>query len=308
MEYSCHMTVEKLSTARSGGLPSLNALRAFEVAGRHLNFRKAADELHVTPGAVSQHIRKLEAEIGTDLFLRDPEGLAFTPAGRAYHRQLVDIFENLREATAELRPARGAVTISVTPTVASKWLIPRLPEFAELHPDVDVRVVATERVLSFHTDLLDLAIRQSASRFGSGVTAQPLFQQELIAVCAPALVADRVLPLSDKDIKELPLLHDSGDFWPEFLSEPRRDSVAGLRLGATGLCLDAAVAGQGIALASRFLVQRELSDGRLVQVTPRSLLGPEIFYLLRRRHAPASAPVEALQGWLCTHAQMSVLR
>lgn len=144
------MARENLIASQAKSIPSLNALRAFEVAGRHMNFRKAAEELHVTSGAISQQVRKLEGELGMDLFVRSPEGLALTPIGRVYHRQLMEFFEGLREATAALRPATGAVTISVTPTVASKWLIPRLPEFAEIHPQIDVRIIATERVLSFH--------------------------------------------------------------------------------------------------------------------------------------------------------------
>lgn len=294
------MPIEKLFR----GIPSLNALRAFEAAGRHLNFRKASEELHVTAGAVSQQVRKLEAELDVALFVRQADGISLTQHGRIYHRRLVEIFEDLRLATASMRPAPGSVTISVTPTVASKWLIPRLPEFAEHQPDIDVRILATERVLSFRSEPVDLVIRQTASTFGSGVRAEVLFRQELVAVCAPVLVEGLTLPLADNEIASLPLLHDSGGFWEKYLSEVidfDAAKVRGIHLGATGLCLDAALAGQGVALASRFLVSRELADGRLVQVTPRIMIGPETFYTLRRRDVTQSLAVDALHRWL--HAQ-----
>lgn len=299
------MPREKLSAPFQNGIPSLNALRAFEVAGRHLNFRKASEELRVTAGAVSQQIRKLESELGIALFVRGSDGLSLTRHGRSYHRQIIDIFEDLRQASTSLRPAPSGVTISVTPTVASKWLIPRLPEFAALHPDIDVRILATERVLSFRSEPIDLVIRQSASAFGSGVKAVALFRQELVAICAPDIVAGQSLPLSNEQIASLPLLHDSGDFWVNFLTDNLDTTLIashGLKLGSTGLCLDAALAGQGVALASRFLVSRELLDGRLVQVTPRSMTGPETYYALRRRDAPARSSVDALHDWLLSQS------
>lgn len=300
------MPRENLLPTLAGGIPSLNALRAFEVAGRHLNFRKASEELRVTAGAVSQQVRRLESELGLALFVRQADGLSFTPHGRAYHRQLVDIFEDLRQASATLRPVHDSVVISVTPTIASKWLIPRLPDFAAMHPHIEVRILATERVLSFRSEPIDIVIRQSASTFGSGVRAERLFRQELIAVCSPDLVAGMSQPLGDSQIAGLPLLHDSGDFWGDFLPGLRNNQLEtthGLHLGATGLCLDAALAGQGVALASRFLVARELSDGRLVQVTPRTMEGPETFYSLRRRDAPANPAVDALHRWLHSHGE-----
>lgn len=285
-------------------LPSLNALRAFEVTGRHLNFRKASEEMGVTAGAISQQVRKLESELGTALFYRETDGLSFTAQGRSYHSKIIGIFEELRQATQLLLPSSGHVTISVTPTVASKWLIPRLPEFTAKHPNIDVRIIATERVLSFRNEPIDLAIRQTASRIGSGVRAEVLFRQELIAVCSPQLLSGLQLPLGDEQIAQLPLLHDATDLWAEFLSQEEEDAsrpLKGVRLGATGLCLDAALAHQGIALTSRFLVAKDLADRRLVQVTPRSLLGPETYYLLRRKDVSTSASIDIFHKWLLTH-------
>src|SRR5690554_528812 len=166
-------------------IPPLNGLRAFDVAGRHLNFRSAADEMGVTQGAVAQQVRQLEARLGIPLFERQPKGLAFTPAGRSYHGRIAIAFEELRAATASLRPEPGRVLVSVTPTFAAKWLIPNLPEFSAAHPQIDLQILATEKVSSFHGDGIDVAIRQGKPPFGAVLDVVRLFRQEIIAVAAP---------------------------------------------------------------------------------------------------------------------------
>ncbi len=140
-------------------LPPLNGLRAFDAAGRHLNFRAAADEMGVTQGAVAQQVRQLEAQLGLPLFDRLPKGLAFTSVGRGYHARVATAFADLRAATETLRPEPDKVLVSVTPTFAAKWLIPNLPDFSAAYPKADLRILATERVSSFHGDGIDLAVR-----------------------------------------------------------------------------------------------------------------------------------------------------
>lgn len=282
-------------------LPPLKALHAFEVAGRHLNFRRASEELGVSAGAVSQQVRKLEAVLGVILFDRHADGVALTEQGRAFHGRLVGIFGELRQASASLHPQPQIVTISVTPTVASKWLIPRLPELAVLHPDIELEIVATDRVVSFRSERIDLAIRQSASSFGSGVRAERLFDQDLVAVCAPSLVARETLPIPEVSLAELPLLHDAERSWDLFFDDDvatSRSSARGPNLGTTSLCLDAALSGQGVALASRFLVVRELADGRLVQPVTRSIRGPDTYYLLGRKGSRQRPAIETLRRWI----------
>ena len=205
-------------------LPSMNGLRAFEAAGRHLNFRAAADELGVTQGAVAQQVRALEEALGVRLFERRARGVSFTSSGRAYHAEVSDAFGRLREATALLRPGPAKVTISVTPTFASRWLIPNLPDFTARHPEIDFRILATERVLSFRGDGIDLAVRQGRPPFGAQLDAELLFRQSIVAVASPALVAGRTLPLDDRELGELALLHDTHELWPEFM---RRTGIGG---------------------------------------------------------------------------------
>ena len=286
-------------------LPPLNGLRAFEVAGRRLNFRAAADELGVTQGAVAQQVRQLEAHLGLPLFERLPKGLAFTPSGRRYHVQVSTAFDVLRAATGNLKPEPGKVLVSVTPTFAAKWLIPNLPDFSADHPEVDLRILATEKLSSFHGDGIDLAIRQGQPPFGAALTAIRLFHHKVIAVAAPALVAGHPLPLSRDAMSRLPKLHDAHGLWPEFLKmlEIEDHGGHGLHLSQTALAVDAAVSGQGIALVSGFLAARDIATGTLVQVTPESLSGHQGFYLLTDRRSKRSATLDAVAKWLSSRTE-----
>lgn len=281
-------------------LPPLNGLRAFDAAGRRLSFRAAADELGVTQGAVAQQVRGLEARLGLRLFLREPRGLALTEAGRRYHATVTRAFADIAAATAELRPAPSRATISVTPTFASKWLIPRLPEFAAAHPDIDLRILATERVSSFRADGIDLAVRQGRPPFGASLRADLLFRQEIVAVCAPELLDGLDPPLDLAALGRLTLLHDTHDLWPAFLSRAFGEQAAaprGLRFNQTTLSLDAALGGQGVALASRFLVRRDLESGRLRLPLDAMLEGDRDFHLLSPRSGLSTAAAAA-RNWL----------
>lgn len=286
-------------------LPPLNALRAFDAAGRHLNFRAAADELGVTQGAVAQHVRQLEAKLGLPLFERLPKGVSFTPAGRGYHARIAAAFQELRAATEALRPTPGKVLISVTPSFAAKWLIPNLPDFAASHPDIDLQILATENVSRFHSDGIDLAVRQGEPPFGAALEAMRLFRQDIIAVAAPSLIAGRPLPLDPETLADLPKLHDTHDLWPDYLQALgiEDQSGRGLRLSQTTLSIDAARAGQGIALVSRFLVASELAAGQLVQIRPEVLSGKQNFYLLAARSKRRDPATQAVLDWFSSKAE-----
>ena len=280
-------------------LPPLNALRAFDMAGRHLNFRAAASDMGVTQGAVAQQVRQLEALLGLPLFERLPKGLASTLAGRSYHARVAAAFEDLRAATETLRPQPGKVLISVTPTFAAKWLIPNLPDFSAAHPEIELAVLATENVSSFHGDGIDLAIRQGNPPFGAALEAMRLFRQQIIAVAAPSCVAAHHLPLSIEALSQLPKLHDAHDLWPAFLNALKVEDRggSGLRLSQTTLAMDAALSGQGAALVSSFLATRDICEGRLVQLVPDTLPGHQEFYLLARRQSKRSASIQAVIDW-----------
>lgn len=287
-------------------LPPLNSLRAFDAAGRRLSFRAAADELGVTQGAVAQHVRQLEAHLDVVLFERVPKGLAFTSAGRSYHSRISGVFAELRAATAELKPEPNKVLISVTPTFAAKWLIPNLPGFAAAHPNIDLRIMATEKVSSFHSDGIDLAVRQGSPPFGASLDVALLSRQSLVAVAAPSLANKRDCPLSPKTLAdpktlaELPKVHDTHDLWPRYLAHlgVQDQSHRHLRLSQTSLAVDAAIAGQGVALVSRFLVAHDLEVGRLVEVGAAWDAGENDFYVLMPRSAKKYGPVVEVMTWL----------
>ncbi|MBN3822493.1 transcriptional regulator GcvA [Burkholderia sp. Ac-20384] len=249
---------------RPSRLPPLNALRAFEVSARHLNFRAAADEIGVTQGAVAQQVRHLEDVLGLKLFERLPRGLALTHDGAAYFSDVQRALHAIADATDKLVKRRAALTISTTPSFASKWLIPRLAQFTDAHPDYDVRVIADSQMATFRHDGVDLAIRYGKPPFGKHLATHALFPLDVCAVCSPALLA---APASPRALAGHVLLHDAHDLWPEFLAalpEPvDLDPHKGLRFNQTSLAIDAAVAGQGIALATDPLVERDIAAGRL---------------------------------------------
>ncbi|WP_415183212.1 LysR substrate-binding domain-containing protein [Phaeovulum sp.] len=286
-------------------LPPLNGLRAFNVTGRHLNFRAAADEIGVTQGAVAQQVRQLEAHLGVSLFERLPKGLAFTPSGRGYHARVATAFEDLRAATETLRPEPGKVLVSVTPTFAAKWLIPNLPDFSAAYPQIDLGILATEKISSFHGDGIDLAIRQGQPPFGAALDAIRLFRQEIIAVAAPSLIAGQRVPLDPEALSRLPKLHDAHNLWPEFLKQLKVEDRGGhgLRLSQTALAMDAALSGQGAALVSRFFAGRDIAANHLVQITPETLSGKRDFYLLALRGSKRSASIQAVVEWFASKAE-----
>ena len=285
------------------GLPSLKALRVFEVVARCLNFRLAADELDVTQGAVAQLIRALEADLRIKLFERHSRGLALTEAGGAYAGRVRRALEEIAEATRLLRPGEQHVTISVAPTIAAKWLLPRLPRFTARHPDIDLRVLATDRVSIFHTDGVDLSIRYGRPPFGPGLETRLLFENTLIAVGSPSLLAGAAA-MAPEHLANYPLIHDAHDSWPAFLAQAGVTSspAKGIRFNQTALAIDAAIAGQGFALASPFFVALDLVAGRLVQVVPHALRTGFDYYVVSPRRARGDAPMAEVAAWLTEEA------
>jgi LysR family transcriptional regulator, glycine cleavage system transcriptional activator len=289
-----------------GKLPSLNGLRAFEVAARHLNFRLAAEELGVTQGAVAQQVRGLEAELGMVLFERLPRTLALTAEGRRYIADIRRAFEIIARATGELRPQAIKLTISTTPTFASKWLIPRLPDFTRQHPELDLHIHATERISNFAVDGVDLAVRYGSPPFGPGLTAELLFEQEVIAVCSPLLLAGRASPRTADELTAYMLLHDAHNLWPAFVERHFAGSgnpaFKGISFSQTSHAIEAAIAGQGIVLANGSFVTDDLASGRLVRVFEGTLRGPSDVHLVWPRYRK-SAALDTVIDWLRTEAR-----
>ncbi|CAM3629022.1 LysR substrate-binding domain-containing protein [Castellaniella denitrificans] len=287
---------------RSRRLPPLNALRAFEAAGRHRGFRAAAEELNVTQGAVAQQVRGLEDRLGLALFQRLPRGLALTGPGAAYLADVGRAFDILAIATGRLLAQPNTVTISVTPTVAAKLLIPRLAQLQADLPEVELRTVATEALSDFDRDQVDIAVRMARSPFPPDQEARLLFRQELVAVASPHLVKGMTLPLDIGRLRTLPLLHDAHHHWPAFLHSGT--PLPGAVFNQTALALDAAMAGQGIALACRAFVAADLEAGRLVRVTDATTIMEPDYFLVRKRTPAPSKAVQAVWEWCASRLRL----
>lgn len=276
-------------------LPSLNALRAFETAGRKLSFRAAADELGVTQGAIAQQVRALEDHLKVTLFQRLPRGLRLTPEGTKYLVDITRAFDILAESTESLLEQPDRVTISVTPTIATKILIPRLGDLHAVLPDIDLCTLATESVSDFDCDQVDIAIRLTQKSFPENLEAQLLFRQELITVASPDFIKDLTLPLELEQLISMPLLHDAHDHWPKFLNT--NATLAGAVFNQTALAIDAALSGQGVALACRVFVDTDIQSGKLVQVTSETKTVEPSYYLVRKKTSHSNSTVDKIWQW-----------
>ncbi|CDM58976.1 MULTISPECIES: LysR substrate-binding domain-containing protein [Rhizobium] len=215
-------------------------------------------------------------------------------------------FELISDATETLKPEQLHLTISVTPTFASKWLIPRLPDFTAAQPNIDLRILASDRIANFQTDAVDLAIRYGRLPFGSGLNAELLFENVLVAVGSPLLVEKLGPPGQDGNFPRYPLLHDAHDSWPQFLELAFPDDLPttakNIRFNQTSLALEAAIAGQGLALTSTFFVEDDITSGRLLRVLPTELTVGSDFYVVSPRKPRHPASVAAVKRWLADAA------
>lgn len=310
-------------------LPPLVALRAFESAARHLSFKKAADELHVTPGAVSQQIRSLEEFLGVALFRRRTRAVELTehaasmlPRVRAGFEQLAAAVETTRRAT----PA--ALTVTAPPTFATYWLVPRLARFVELHPEIALRLESSTGSVDRQGVTLplgddDVDLRSDAStlaiRYGTGVypgfRVVQVVAPTYVPVCSPALAADGRLARPSQ-LREHMLIHDEtlhdGERqpgWAEWLRTAGIDDVdarRGLRFSNAVLATKAAMVGQGVALALKPLVGAEIAAGRLVVPFDLALPSPYAYFLVVPEALAERPPVAAFQRWLL--AESAALR
>ncbi|MDR5836659.1 transcriptional regulator GcvA [Caballeronia sp. LZ034LL] len=251
-------------------LPPLNALRAFEAAGRLGSFKQAAAELHVTQGAVSQQVRLLEAWLGAPLFERHNRRVALTPAAAAYLAQIGPLFDQLSQATARYGLSEAVsrtLSVNAPATFVLRWLVPRLEDFRRAHPDVEVRVETSNEPVEALKESHDIVIRGGPDTF-YGYAMQPFLAEERLPVCSPALL--RRVPLRvPQDLERHTLLHASSlpRVWPDWLAKaevPTLRPAAVMSFDHFYLTLQAAVDGMGIAMGPTALVSDDLASGRLV--------------------------------------------
>lgn len=295
-----------MSFSHSEALPSLNALRAFAAAGRHLSFTRAAQELHVTQGAVSRLVKQLEADLGVQLFQRGPRGLELTAMGAAYLPALTDAFDRLTAATRLVaragRPA-NRLTITTLPTFAMRWFMPRLADFQRLHPEIAVDVTSADRRIDFAREAIDVGLQYGAGDWPDELEATFLFPETVILVGAPALLKSRPVKRPE-DIRRHALLTHSTrpEAWAEWFGQAGlKQPVAqqGPAFEHFFMSIEAAVNGLGLALVPDFFVATELRDGRLVEPLPsQRVRRPGGYYLLHLKGRAREPAIGAFRDWL----------
>ncbi|MFY0662639.1 MAG: LysR family transcriptional regulator [Shimia sp.] len=278
---------------------NLNSLSMFVAAARHGSFRRAAEALHLTQGAVAQQVRNLEKQTQIQLFHRLPQGLSLTEEGRAYHETVSAALQQIETATRALKPATQSITLSVPPSLASKWLVPRLANFAAQHPDISLHIHASETRTDFAKDPVDIAIRQGEAPTVPNTHCEPLAPLDLVAVASPSTSATS---LSLTDTVALPLIEDGHNRWKTLCEDndlPYPDTV--LSFNQTALAIDAAITGQGVTLAPRLLVQDALNQGHLI-VLWHPTETSEAYHLLHptSRHRHRNAVVSWLKQEVAT--------
>jgi LysR family glycine cleavage system transcriptional activator len=296
------------TTEQRRRLPPLNALRAFEAAARHLNFSRAADELSVTPGAVSQQIQNLEDYVGAALFKRTPKGLLLTDAAQTALPALREAFDRLAEAASLLTAAVDGrrLTLTAPPSFAAKWLVPRLGAFEQKHPQVDVWLSAAIELVDLNAGEVDVAIRYGAGRY-PGLEVRRLFSETVIPVASPEHLATTPLA-TPADLANHVLLHDGSpdpddscpdwSMWLAARGLKTIDGMRGPRFNQSSLVIEAAVNGRGVALAKRTLAQADLEAGRLVAPLQIATAVDFAYYLVHPKAKGRLAQVKAFVSWI----------
>ena len=295
-------------------LPSLDALRAFEAAARRLSFTEAAAELHVTQGAVSQRIKLLEQELGRALFDRTPRGLCLTGAGETLAHGVAEGLERITLALAGLDATglAGALEVSVLPSFATRWLVPRLNGFSRHHPEIEIRIHAQGQVVDLRGAEMDAAIRFGTGAY-PGLAVTPLMGDAVVPACSPELIARHGPPRDIAALMRMPLLHDtptetdrSGSGWPSWLAHVGAASLAprgGTRLSQADLVIEAAMRGLGVALVRTSLAEADFRTGRLVRLWPAAAPTAYSYFFVCRPEALASARVRTFRDWLLACCQ-----
>lgn len=286
-------------------LPPLNALRAFEAAARHLSFVRAAEELYVTPAAISQQVKLLEDHLGMPLFVRGKK-LALSDAATAVLPNISESFDQLERALLKIRPGGSGNTlvISTPPVFAARWLIPRLDDFQSRHPDIELRLLATKRRVNFQVEDVDVAIRFGAGSYPD-LVVERIMPEAIVPVAAPALAAGISTP---DDLIRCNLLEDEwhidkGAFpdWTTWLASLGVNSAAPLRIqrfGDASLAIQAAVSGLGATLAWYSLVVDDLKAGRLVHLLDQTIPSTLGYDLVVSKNRATLKKISAFRTWL----------
>lgn len=288
-------------------LPPLNALKAFEAAARHESFTRAAEELCVTQGAVSQQVKALEIELGIKLFTRERQRLAITEAGRDFLVVVRDALDRIALGTERLmqRQSTGTLTVSTSPDFAAKWLVHRLGAFGEAHPGIDLRVSATMHHVDFAREDVDVAVRHGDGNW-PGLDVARLCAEELFAVCSPKLLSGRSRIAKPADLLKFPLLHldDRKDWarWFAIAGVAAPETLHGPVMNRVSMVIDAAVDGQGVALARSTLAAWDLINGRIVAPFDVTWRLSKTYWVVSPKATAKQPKVTMFRDWLLAEA------
>jgi LysR family glycine cleavage system transcriptional activator len=294
-----------MAIAMATALPSLNGLRAFEAAARHLSFTRAAAELNVTQTAISHQIRRLEEQLGIRLFLRRNRALLLTREAESYLPAVRAAFEDLRRATERLRrPEReGLLTVSTTASLAAKWLVTRAAAFQEAHPGIEVRITTSSHLVDFRREEVDMAVRYGRGNW-PGLRAQWLMAEELFPVCSPSLLNGARPLRQPEDLVHHTLLHAtvSREDWQLWLTAAGLPGSIASRRGLTFdqsfMAIQAAVDGHGIAMGRTRFVEADVAAGRLVVPFDVVLPADAGFYIVAPEDTAGSPKIALFRDWL----------
>jgi LysR family glycine cleavage system transcriptional activator len=284
-------------------LPPLNALRAFEASARQLSFTRAAEELFVTQAAISHQIKSLEEFLGIKLFMRKNRALLLSEEGQAYYLDIKDVFNAINDATERLlaRGAKGAITVSLQPSFAIQWLVPRLNAFNALHPDIDVRIKAVDQAESSLTEDVDVAIYYGRGHWAD-IHAEQLQKEYLVPVCSPLLLQGRKPLDKVEDLVNHTLLHDtSRRDWKRWFKQIKVKATNvnhGPIFSHSSMVVQAALHGQGVALAHLFLAKPDIDAGRLICPFEEVLESKSAYYVVCRERQVDLGKISAFREWV----------
>jgi LysR family transcriptional regulator, glycine cleavage system transcriptional activator len=289
-------------------LPPLNALPDFEAAARYLSFTKAAQELHVTHGAVSRQVKSLEDYLGFRLFRRMNRSLRLTDEGQVYARTVGELLDTLAEATRRLRTRdeTGGLTVSTTYSFTSGWLVPRLGRFRALHPEIDVRLQADDQVIDFVRDSVDVVIRYGRGHY-PGLTAERLMGDDYAPVSSPVLLKGKHPLRRPADLRHHVLLHEEGAevdwrMWLMAAGVEGVDASRGPIFSHSVMAIQAAIRGEGVTLGRTVLIEEELAARQLVRLFDLRLKTEMAYYIVYPPRSLERPKVRAFRDWLQSEA------
>jgi LysR family glycine cleavage system transcriptional activator len=288
-------------------LPPMNTLRAFEAAARHLSFTLAAEELHITQAAVSHQIKVLEQALGVRLFRRLNRAIRLTEEGQEFVGEVRKALNHLATAVENLAApdAGGPLTISVLPSFASKWLVPRLGRFRDKHPEIDVRISPSIVLTDFQRDDVDLVVRYGKGEY-EGLHSVRLMTEDIFPVCSPALQEGPNALSKPEDLRHHTLLHDDAyidwTMWLLVAGVKGVDPRQGPFFTDSALVIQAAVEGQGVALARGALAAGDIAAGRLVKPFDIAISAENAYYVLSPKATSHHPKIAAFREWLLEEA------